>query len=347
MSRKIVFYLLCGLFPFFVISCNNQSASEEQVPVPVIIDGDWGSSTDDLFALDVLEKAADEGLVDIKALMADREGAHFYAVMDLMNCWYGRPDTPMGIVSGAVKDPHVFIDYSKVMLDHRTSDGDSLRRTLTLEEFSHLPDATELYRKILSEAKDSSVVVFLLGFPTNLANLLRSEADDYSPLSGPELVAQKVKALYVMAGEFYSGNPEPDYNFMQDKENARMLINGWTTPIYYSPMEVGQAVDYPGELVLEDLKEQNFNPIKVVYEKCFTATGQRMWDVCAVLQLTNPELFELSERGVANIDDNMVVTFTPDSLGRDFYQKRLTDESAAKVLTHIRTVAKKMPKNSK
>lgn len=343
MSRKIVFYLLCGVFPFFVISCKNQSVSEEQVPVPVIIDGDWGSSTDDLFALDILEKAADDGIVDIKAVMADREGINYYAVMDLMNCWYGRPDTPMGIVSGAVKDPHVFIDYSKVMLDHRTSDGDSLRRSLTLEELSQLPDATVLYRKILSEAKDSSVVICLLGFATNLANLLRSEADEYSPLSGPELVAQKVKALYIMAGEFYSGNPEPDYNFRQDKENARILINGWKTPIYYSPMEVGQAVDYPGELVLEDLKDQPLNPIRIVYEKCFTATGQRMWDVCTVLQLTNPELFELSERGVANIDDNMVVTFTPDSLGHDFHQKKLSDEGAAKVLKHLRNVTRQQP----
>lgn len=343
MKRTLLFCLLGGAISLFVVSCNKTSETEIQVPVPVIIDGDWGSSTDDLFALDVLEKAADEGLVDIKAVMADREGAHFYAVMDLMNCWYGRPDTPMGIVSGAVKDPHVFIDYSKVMLDHRTSDGDSLRRSLTLEEFSHLPDATELYRKILSEAKDSSVVVFLLGFPTNLANLLRSEADEYSPLSGPELVAQKVKALYIMAGEFYSGNPEPDYNLKQDKDNARVLINGWTTPIYYSPMEVGQAVDYPGELVLEDLKDQPLNPIRVVYEKCFTNTGQRMWDVCTVLQLTNPELFELSERGVANIDDDMVVTFTPDSLGHDFHQKKLTEAGAAKVLKHLRNVTRQQP----
>ncbi len=57
------------------VSCNKTSENEVAEPVPVIIDGDWGSSTDDLFALDVLEKAADEGLVDIKAVMADREGA--------------------------------------------------------------------------------------------------------------------------------------------------------------------------------------------------------------------------------------------------------------------------------
>ena len=130
---------------------------------------------------------------------------------------------------------------------------------------------------------------------------------------------------------------------MQDKENARILINGWKTPIYYSPMEVGQAVDYPGELVLEDLKEQPLNPIRIVYEKCFTATGQRMWDVCAVLQLTNPELFELSEQGVAHVDENIVVTFTPDSTGHDWHQKKLTDEGAAKVLKHLRNVTRQQP----
>lgn len=70
-----------------------------------------------------------------------------------------------------------------------------------------------------------------------------------------------------------------------------------------------------------------------------------MWDVCAVLQLTNPELIELSEQGVAHVDEDIVVTFTPDSTGHDWHQKKLTDEGTAKVLTHIRTVAKKMPKN--
>ena len=108
-------------------------------------------------------------------------------------------------------------------------------------------------------------------------------------------------------------------------------------------MEVGQAVDYPAELVLEDLKDQNLNPIKVVYEKCFTATGQRMWDVCTVLQLTNPELFELSERGVANIDDNMVVSFEPDPNGHDWHQKKLTEAGAAKVLKHLRNVTRQQP----
>lgn len=327
-------------------SCKSDKAENEvaePVPVPVIIDGDWGSSTDDLFALDVLEKAADEGNVEILAVMADREGVYNYAVMDIMNTWYGRPDTPMGVVSNAVKNPPVFIDYSKVLWDYRTADGDSLRRSLTLADYNKLPDAKDLYRKVLSEANDNSVVIVLSGFPTNLANLLKSEADEYSPLSGYDLVSQKVKALYIMAGEFYSGNPEPDYNLKQDKDNARVLINGWTTPIYYSPMEVGQAVDYPGELVLEDLKDQPLNPIRAVYEKCFTNTGQRMWDVCAVLQLTNPELFELSEQGVAHVDENIVVTFTPDSLGHDWHQKKLTEAGAAKVLKHLRNVTRQQP----
>ena len=71
MNRTLLFYLLGGVISVLAVSCNKTSENEVAEPVPVIIDGDWGSSTDDLFALDVLEKAADEGLVDIKAVMAD------------------------------------------------------------------------------------------------------------------------------------------------------------------------------------------------------------------------------------------------------------------------------------
>ena len=90
MRTRRLTYFIAAVMAVLAVSCNKTSENEVAEPIPVIIDGDWGSSTDDLFALDVLEKAADEGLVDIKAVMADREGAHFYAVMDLMNCWYDR-----------------------------------------------------------------------------------------------------------------------------------------------------------------------------------------------------------------------------------------------------------------
>ena len=40
----------------------------------------------------------------------------------------------------------------------------------------------------------------LIGFVTNIAALLVSPADDISPLSGRDLVAQKVKTIVWMGG---------------------------------------------------------------------------------------------------------------------------------------------------
>ena len=64
------------------------------------------------------------------------------------------------------------------------------------------------------------------GFVTTLANLLNSKADDYSNLSGVELVKAKVKTLYVMGGVFGDA-VEPDYNFTQAIDFSLDFFKHW------------------------------------------------------------------------------------------------------------------------
>ena len=63
-----------------------------------------------------------------------------------------------------------------------------------------VPTAVEVYRQVLAEAEDHSVVISAIGFATNLADLLRSGPDDKSPLTGSELVGQKVKTVVWQGG---------------------------------------------------------------------------------------------------------------------------------------------------
>ena len=63
-----------------------------------------------------------------------------------------------------------------------------------------VPTAVEVYRQVLAEAEDHSVVISAIGFATNLADLLRSGPDDKSPLTGLELVGQKVKTVVWQGG---------------------------------------------------------------------------------------------------------------------------------------------------
>lgn len=92
------------------------------------------------------------------------------------------------------------------------------------------------------------------GFVTTLANLLNSKADDYSNLSGVELVKAKVKTLYVMGGTF-GKSVEPDYNFTQAIDFSLDFFKLWPAevPRIFSPGEVGDGIEYVPEQVVEDI----------------------------------------------------------------------------------------------
>ena len=66
-----------------------------------------------------------------------------------------------------------------------------------------------MYRRILSES-DGRVHIITLGFLQNIQGLMNSAPDQYSPLSGMELIAQKVDTLYICGG---NSTGKPSFNF--------------------------------------------------------------------------------------------------------------------------------------
>lgn len=103
--------------------------------------------------------------------------------LDAINTWFGRPDISVGTLKDRGFLAHTgFADELIQRYPHRFPSGQDY------------PDAVALYRRILSEQPDGSVVVVAVGPLRNLANLLRSRADDASPLDGRALVAKKAKA---------------------------------------------------------------------------------------------------------------------------------------------------------
>ena len=84
-----------------------------------------------------------------------------------------------------------------------------------------------------------------VGFLTNLAALLDSGADDFSPLSGRELVAKKVKLVSVMAGNisFEDGRDIfPEYNVRRDIASAKKFFSECPVPVVVSPFELGLEI---------------------------------------------------------------------------------------------------------
>ena len=333
----VLFLLTALTLPSYRHDDNAKNISD--VPVPVILDCDLGSSTDDLFSMMMLYNAHREGKVDFKALMIDRAGLDNLRVADIFNTYYGFKTLPIGKTHDAPKNPPVFIPYWKMAKPEEFPEMPDFKRSYTDDELSQLPDAEILYRQILAEAPDSSVVMFLTGFPVNIAHLLETKADNISELDGVSLVAKKVKALYLMGGDLTHDSPEPEYNLKQDSENALVMMNNWPVAIYFSPGETGQKIDYIPERVIADQSAQNLSdsPLCMVYKLFDCNTGQRMWDACAVEQFLHPEFFELHGPVGYAVDTDMILHEYPGTYHFMTYTKTAAQDTA--ILNDIRMTA--------
>ena len=336
--------ILCGTTATLT-SCSNEddpvSSGVEYKGVPlVILDTDIGSSTDDLFALEMLYRYEQEDRCRLLGVVVDRMGEANAAIADVMNTYFGHGDVPIGLIRDGIKEPKIWIDYAHVA-DTKDGDGQPMFRR-TVADYSSLPDGWRLYRRLLAAQPDRSVSIVSVGFVTCLAQLLASGADEYSSLSGVELVRRKVKCIYLQGGVFGEA-VEPDFNFAQGITFSKPFFQNWPQEVdmVFSPMEAGQDVEYTPEQVIADVSWTDAHPIKQVYMQCDCNTGQRMWDVMPVVQaVEGDDLFTLSERGTVSLTPKAETLFTPSATGNCRYQMPGTKEWAAQMLEKIRNVNK-------
>ena len=83
-------------------SCSDSAVAipddEPYSGVPLVIyDADIGSSTDDLFALQMLHRYQDAGKCKLLGVVVDRMGDNNAAIADLLNTYYGHPTPHCGL----------------------------------------------------------------------------------------------------------------------------------------------------------------------------------------------------------------------------------------------------------
>ena len=141
------------------------------------------------------------------------------------------------------------------------------------------PDAVSVYRKILSNQPDESVNIITVGFLTNMAALLQSQPDEYSDLTGMELVKKKVKLLTSMAGTFPKGW---EFNVFTDSTASVTVFEQWPTPVLLSGFEIGVNILTGKRLIATDVEN---SPVKDAFSMGLTVDteGRMSWDQTAVL----------------------------------------------------------------
>ena len=302
------------------ISYGNYHALRQ--PIPMILDTDFGSCTDDLFSIVMLYHYIEDGLVDLKGVIVDREGDRNAVLVDVFNQFYGHPDIPIALEHNGVKNPYDFIPYSR-LVEFKNADGSWLYpRSI---DPARLPEGYKFYRKLLSEAEDHSVVVVAIGMMTCLSQLFESGADEYSPLSGVELFGRKVKSVYVQAGHFDGNDNLSGYNMRTASAAAAVFYDKLprNVDLVLSPTNVGEMMDYTSADILTDLSYTDLNPIKTVYTDFDCEVGQRMWDTnCVVNAVLGDGEYNLSPRGWVRYVDRgeaSQMIFTPDPDGNARY----------------------------
>lgn len=330
--------VICGFL--LMTSCRKDNIQPYAGVPLVILDADIGSSTDDLFALEMLYRYEKQGKCRLLGVMVNREGEENARFADVMNTYFGHADVPIGLVRNGVKNPPVWIDYAHVATT-KDSNGQPMF-ACSIDDYSQVPDGWQLYRRLLAAQPDHSVSIVSTGFVTCLAQLLQSAPDRYSSLNGVELVRRKVKCIYVMGGVFGEAE-EPDFNFAHSIDFSKAFFRLWPQDVdmVFSPMEVGQDVEYTPEQVISDVSWTDVHPIKQVYLQCNCNTGQRMWDVMSAIHAVEGDSqFSLSERGTVQLTDNAETIFTPSATGNCRYQLPGDAAWAATMLERIRNCNK-------
>ncbi|MBP5540428.1 MAG: nucleoside hydrolase [Bacteroidales bacterium] len=335
-------FILFAFAAFMLFACSKEEPTPEpqQTAVPqIILDTDIASSTDDLFAMQLLYRYAAQGRCNLLGVVVDRMGDTNAAVADLMNNYYGFPTLPIALERNGTYERFSYINYTPIA--QATDDNGNLLFARTYSDYSTLPDGYVLYRRLLANAPDGSVTIMLTGIASTIANLLTSTADQYSPLSGVELVRRKVKRLYFMATKLEPGSEQdvsPGYNMMMHPEATSTLLQLWPADVdvIISPSAPGNMVDYTPEQVISDISWTDIHPIKQIYLRFDCNTGQRMWDPMIPLQeIEGESLVALSPRGHLSFNTNKV-SFTADPDGNYRYQIAGDEVWAQRMLNLIR-----------
>jgi purine nucleosidase len=238
---------------------------EGSPPVRLIFDTDMMGDVDDVGTAAVLQALADRGEVEILAMGLSGKNPWSPLCLDALNTYFRRPEIPIGVVKGPAWDR-----------DSRYAEAIAREFPRRLESVDLAPDAAQLYRKILAEQPDGSVVIVSVGQLTNLRNLLRTGSDEHHELAGGELVARKVRIWVCMGGKIPEGR---EANLVNDGPAAAEAIANWPTPIIFSGWEIGQEIMTGARL----RAAPDNSPVRRAYELFNDLSDRQSWDQTAVL----------------------------------------------------------------
>lgn len=239
----------------------------------LILGTDWWTDCDDCVAMRLLLRAHNAGQIRLLGVAVNACMEYSVTSVDGFMQLEGVTGIPIGIDATATdygRNPPYQKRLAESAVDYRCNDD--------------AEDALRLYRRLLAETQEP-VEVLEIGFHQVTGALLESEGDDISPLSGMELVKQKVKKFWVMAGKWdVDGGKE--YNFCNTRRTsngAAIFCEKCPVPVTFLGFEVGHHV-----ITGDKLAEDDF--LHLALKDHGSENGRHSWDpMLAMLALIGDE----------------------------------------------------------
>lgn len=278
----------------FVLSFSTFTVYGAEVP-KVIVDTDYASDADDVLALELAMVYDDADIIELLGVACSTTYSQTPRAINYQLSYHGyNIPVSMNTANGVA----VYTDYVNAM-----NFGSS-----TYEE------PTKMYRRLLASSEDK-VSIVVLGFLTNIEDLLKSSPDEYSGLTGLELVEQKVDTIYIVGGNLIG---RPSFNLYygdgRDTCEAAKYVNKYCPcRIVWNITELGDDIMIANYYVSQDKKQ--IHPVTKALVASNQTSGVVAWDPFAIYCMVQ-DMYNLLEDnglelkdGITGVYDNGTFTF--------------------------------------
>ena len=282
-----------------------------------IIDTDFSSDLDDALAVSLAMYYQDQGLIDVKGVTLECTSIRGTWAMNALLQAHGCPEIPVAV------DPEWGVPISS-------------KYHLNMSSYPHSEDyykgTVQFYRKLLAQSIEP-INIITLGQVITLRRLLESSPDAYSPLTGAELIQQKVNKLYIL-GCKESGKPENNMfyvgeNYGNNKwygtqaagEAGAFIAKNWPTEVVFITAEQGGVFRTGLFFKNSDLLGDDILT-RAMIDQGYADSGCWSFDTFAVLAAMADAVGELdqynitSKQGVMSINANGSSSWVDSSVGR-------------------------------
>jgi hypothetical protein len=295
---------------------SKQAGNQASEPLPVILDSDVGTDTGDFTAAALVCVAHLMKMVTLEAMTCPMAPGYLggangwtptYVIptngtiagvvpMDYVGgcgffeqlcTYYGiHPEFGFGNTTNVAKSGMSYPEFAFVpFVNPGQHYGAALQSPIPVRSATNFPPAYKVMRQVLAHRR--AVEIIATGQLNNVADLLRSPADEISALTGAEMVSNSVSRVVCMGGQYPSGK---EYNFYTYPTAAVYAISHMpaNVPIVFAGFELGQSgnpltnrvIDLPADWLN---RMATTNPVYMVFTNICGGAGRPAWDSLACL----------------------------------------------------------------